>query len=87
VDVSILCTPAPIVLICCSNTLSAGPPALALGLEPTASDAMDLPPSSFQSIFTLEFYADLIFYGLLMGSLSLVNFVIVLWGYFPVSPI
>jgi Na+-exporting ATPase len=75
------------VLICCSNTLSAGPPALALGLEPTASDAMDLPPSSFQSIFTLEFYADLIFYGLLMGSLSLVNFVIVLWGYFPVSPI
>jgi len=65
------------------NTLAAGPPALALGLEPTALDAMDLPPSSFQSIFTLEFYADLIFYGFLMGALSLVNFVIVLWGYFP----
>jgi magnesium-transporting ATPase (P-type) len=65
------------------NTLAAGPPALALGLEPTASDAMDLPPESFHQIFTLEFYADLIFYGFVMGALSLVNFVIVLWGYFP----
>ena len=65
------------------NTLAAGPPALALGLEPTASDAMDLPPQAFHQIFTLEFYADLIFYGFLMGALSLVNFVIVLWGYFP----
>jgi Na+-exporting ATPase len=70
-----------------SNTLAAGPPALALGLEPTALDAMDLAPSAFQSIFTLEFYADLIFYGFLMGALSIVNFVIVLWGYFPVSHI
>ena len=69
-----------------SNTLAAGPPALALGLEPTASDAMDLPPSDFHEIFTLEFYIDLIFYGFLMGSVALVNFVIVLWGYFDVSP-
>lgn len=66
-----------------SNTLAAGPPALALGLEPTAKDAMDQPPENFHRIFTLEFYADLIFYGFLMGALSLVNFVIVLWGYFP----
>ena len=65
------------------NTLAAGPPALALGLEPTATDAMDLPPESFHRIFTLEFYVDLIFYGFLMGALALVNFVIVLWGYFP----
>ena len=68
-----------------SNTLAAGPPALALGLEPTASDAMDQPPSAFQNVFTLEFYADLIFYGFLMGALAVANFVIVLWGYFPVS--
>ncbi|ODN73715.1 potassium/sodium efflux P-type ATPase, fungal-type, variant [Cryptococcus amylolentus CBS 6039] len=64
------------------NTLAAGPPALALGLEPTAVDAMEQPPSAFHQIFTLEFYIDLIFYGFLIGSLSLVNFVIVLWGYF-----
>ncbi|WWC97573.1 potassium/sodium efflux P-type ATPase, fungal-type [Kwoniella sp. B9012] len=65
------------------NTLAAGPPALALGLEPTAVDAMEQPPTSFHQIFTLEFYVDLVFYGVLMGALSLVNFVIVLWGYFP----
>jgi Na+-exporting ATPase len=41
-------------------------------------------PSEFQRIFTLEFYADLTFYGFLIGALSLVNFVIVLWGYYPV---
>ncbi|TYJ53053.1 potassium/sodium efflux P-type ATPase, fungal-type [Cryptococcus floricola] len=64
------------------NTLAAGPPALALGLEPTAVDAMEQPPSAFHQIFTLEFYIDLAFYGFLIGSLSLVNFVIVLWGYF-----
>lgn len=67
------------------NTLAAGPPAMALGLEPTATDAMDLPPSEFQQIFTLEFYTDLTFYGFLIGAVSLVNFVIVLWGYYPVS--
>jgi magnesium-transporting ATPase (P-type) len=65
------------------NTLAAGPPALALGLEPTADDAMEQRPEAFHQIFTLEFYIDLIFYGFLMGALALVNFVIVLWGYFP----
>ena len=65
------------------NTLAAGPPALAIGLEPTAKDAMEQPPHSFHQIFTLEFYVDLIFYGFVMGALSLVNFVIVMWGYFP----
>ena len=65
------------------NTLAAGPPALALGLEPTAKDAMDQPPEAFHRIFTLEFYLDLAFYGIVMGALALTNFVIVLWGYFP----
>jgi potassium/sodium efflux P-type ATPase len=64
------------------NTLAAGPPALALGLEPTAPDAMELLPTEFRHIFTLEFYIDLIFYGVLMGALALTNFVIVLYGYF-----
>ncbi|KAL7419667.1 hypothetical protein Q5752_005581 [Cryptotrichosporon argae] len=65
------------------NTLSAGPPALALGLEPTARDAMELAPSAFHHLFKPEFYADLLFYGTLMAALSLANFAIVLWGYFP----
>lgn len=58
---------------------------MALGLEPTALDAMELPPTEFQRIFTAEFWIDLVFYGFLIGALSLVNFVIVLWGYYPVS--
>lgn len=65
------------------NTLAAGPPALALGLEPTAKDAMDQPPEAFHEIFNLEFYLDLAFYGISIGAFSLANFVIVLWGYFP----
>ncbi|WVN87594.1 uncharacterized protein L203_102777 [Cryptococcus depauperatus CBS 7841] len=68
----------------CRPSLRSGcPPALALGLEPTAVDAMDQAPEAFHQIFTGEFYLDLVFYGFLIGSLSLVNFVIVLWGYFP----
>lgn len=38
------------------NTISAGPPALALGIEPTAHDAMYLAPDSFQAIFTTSWY-------------------------------
>ena len=37
------------------NTLAAGPPALALGLEPTAVDAMDKAPSDYKRIFTFRF--------------------------------
>lgn len=48
---------------------------------------MEQGPEVYHRIFTLEFYVDLIFYGFLMGSISLVNFVIVLWGYYPVSSV
>ncbi|EJT47518.1 calcium-transporting ATPase 3 [Trichosporon asahii var. asahii CBS 2479] len=65
------------------NTLTAGPPAMALGLEPSSKDSMRLPPSEYRTIFTREFLADLMFYGWLMGAQALVNFVIVVYGYFP----
>ena len=68
------------------NTLSAGPPALALGLEPTSKDVMNKPPLEFKTIFTLEWYMDLFFYGILIGALSLANFVIVVFGRYNVSP-
>jgi potassium/sodium efflux P-type ATPase len=64
------------------NTLTAGPPAMALGLEPPSPDAMVLPPDHYRTIFTAEFAIDLFFYGFLMGAQALVNFVIVMWGYF-----
>ena len=67
------------------NTLSAGPPALALGLEPTSKDVMNKPPSEFKTIFTLEWYMDLFFYGILIGAISLANFVIVVFGRYDVG--
>merc|ERR1711939_200432 len=64
------------------NTLAAGPPALALGIEPTPVDAMDKGPGDFKNMFTATWYLDLVFYGLLMAALSLANFSITLYGYF-----
>ena len=55
------------------NTIAAGPPALALGLEPTAKDAMDHTPKAYRTIFTTWWIIDLFFYGVLIGSLTLVN--------------
>lgn len=62
------------------NTISAGPPALALGIEPTARDAMDIGPESFQTIFTKSWYLDTIGYGVFIGAQTLANFVIVQYG-------
>lgn len=54
------------------NTLCAGPPALALGLEETPSDAMDRTPSEYKSVFTRWWIADMFGYGfLLVRSFSL----------------
>lgn len=64
------------------NTLCAGPPALALGLEETPSDAMDRKPSEYKSMFTFWWIFDLFAYGFLMGAIAILNFVVVMWGYF-----
>ncbi|KAG9056424.1 hypothetical protein FS842_010758 [Serendipita sp. 407] len=62
------------------NTICAGPPAFALGVEPTARDVMDMSPKQYQSIFTLSWYMDTIGYGILIGAQALANFVIVQYG-------
>jgi len=62
------------------NTLAAGLPALALGVEPTAKDAMDIGPENFQRIFTASWYMDTIGYGVAIGAQALANFVIVQYG-------
>jgi magnesium-transporting ATPase (P-type) len=57
------------------NTLCAGPPALALGLEETPSDAMERHPSEYKNLFTFWWLFDTIFfYGLLMGAIAIGNF-------------
>ena len=63
------------------NTIASGPVALALGLEPTASDAMIKPPSHFSTMFTLEWILDLFFYGIFLGALCFANYIIVIYGY------
>jgi P-type Na+/K+ transporter len=62
------------------NTVAAGLPALALGVEPTAKDAMDIGPENFQKIFTASWYMDTIGYGVVIGGQALANFVIVQYG-------
>lgn len=64
------------------NTLCAGPPALALGLEETPSDAMLRKPHEFHNIFTFWWIVDLFAYGFFMGAIALANFAAVMWGYF-----
>jgi Na+-exporting ATPase len=64
------------------NTLCAGPPALALGLEETPSDAMDRAPSEYQSMFTMWWIIDLFAYGFFMAAIAIGNFAVVMWGYF-----
>lgn len=56
------------------NTLAAGPPALALGLEPTPKDAMERAPKDYQRMFTKIWLIDLVFYGFLIAALALANF-------------
>jgi Na+-exporting ATPase len=63
------------------NTISAGPPALALGIEGTDKNAMSTPPDEFQSIFTPSWFLDTIFYGVIIGAQVIANYVIVLYGY------
>lgn len=62
------------------NTLSAGPPALALGIEPTDKNAMDRRPEDFKSIFVLAWWLDLFYYGILMAAVSIANYVIVVYA-------
>jgi potassium/sodium efflux P-type ATPase len=64
------------------NTLCAGPPALALGLEETPADAMLRKPHEFQNVFTFWWIVDLFAYGFFMGAIAIANFAAVMWGYF-----
>lgn len=62
------------------NTIAAGPPGFALGVEPTGKDVMDVGPGAYQYIFTPSWYMDTIGYGIFMGAQTLANFIIVQYG-------
>ncbi|KAG0284293.1 Na+ ATPase [Linnemannia gamsii] len=60
------------------NMITSSPPAMGLGLEPPSESNMREPPrSAKQGLFSFEVVMDTFIYGLAMGILSFVNFVIV----------
>jgi P-type Na+/K+ transporter len=54
---------------------------MALGVEGTDKNTMNISPDEFQSIFTPSWFLDTLFYGFLIGSQAIANYVIVLYGY------
>eukprot|EP01012_Entosiphon_sulcatum_P010958 TRINITY_DN1655_c0_g1_i1.p1 TRINITY_DN1655_c0_g1~~TRINITY_DN1655_c0_g1_i1.p1 ORF type:complete len:1032 (-),score=156.60 TRINITY_DN1655_c0_g1_i1:280-3375(-) len=62
------------------NMATSSPPAIALGLDKASPAAMDQPPYTGQ-LFTVEVVADTLIYGAVMGILSLISFVIVVFGF------
>lgn len=63
------------------NMLTSGPPAFGLGLEKAAYNIMQRRPhNTKQGVFSPQILCDMIVYGLLMGILTLLTFVIVVFG-------
>lgn len=64
-----------------ANLVSSSFLAIGLGLEDASSDVMTRPPHSLKAgVFTLELIVDKFVYGICMGTLCLVSFVIVAYG-------
>lgn len=65
-----------------SNILTSSPPAMSLGLEPVHPEQMLVPPRpTNEGLFSRSNLADLFFYGIMMGVICLLNFIVVVYGY------
>ncbi|OAD79806.1 hypothetical protein PHYBLDRAFT_5889, partial [Phycomyces blakesleeanus NRRL 1555(-)] len=65
-----------------NNILTSSPPAMSLGLEPVHPDQMLQPPrTSKQALFARNNVIDILFYGVMIGGICLLNFVVVVWGW------
>ncbi|KAH7135808.1 potassium/sodium efflux P-type ATPase [Dendryphion nanum] len=63
------------------NMITSGPPAFGLGLEKAVYNIMQRPPhDTKRGVFSMQIITDMIVYGLLMGTLCLLTFVIVIFG-------
>ncbi|GES94784.1 P-type II D ATPase [Rhizophagus clarus] len=62
------------------NMVTSSPPAMGLGVERASKDIMKYPPRSKGELFSWEIIFDMIYYGIVLGGLSLVNFVIVIYA-------
>ncbi|ORX74432.1 calcium ATPase [Linderina pennispora] len=70
------------VAILVNNLLTGTPPAMALGVEKAWPTIMDEPPRSTSSgLFSWEVQSDIVFYGLSIGMLSIVDFWLVISGF------
>jgi P-type Na+/K+ transporter len=64
-----------------ANLVTSSPLALGLGLEPAVADIMSRPPRSMRvGVFTKSLIIDKMVYGVTMGVLCLLAFVIVIYG-------
>ena len=63
------------------NMLTSSFPAFGLGKEKGGSQIMKRPPhDTKKGVFTLQIIVDMVVYGLLMGALTLLTFVIIIYG-------
>ncbi|KAF4628235.1 hypothetical protein G7Y89_g9916 [Cudoniella acicularis] len=63
------------------NMLTSSFPAFGLGREKASSDIMKRPPHNIRyGVFTPQILVDMIIYGILMGTCTLMTFVIVIYG-------
>ena len=64
-----------------ANLVTSSPLALGLGLEPAVADIMARPPRSMRvGVFTKSLIIDKMVYGVTMGTLCLIGFVVVVYG-------
>ncbi|CAO3671887.1 unnamed protein product [Umbelopsis ramanniana] len=65
-----------------NNILTSSPPAMSLGLEPISEDAMKVPPRRrSDGLFAWSNVIDILFYGVMIGVICLLNFIVVVYGY------
>lgn len=65
-----------------NNLITSAPPAMALGLENVHPEQMLVPPrTDKQSLFCRRNIIDILYYGVMMGLICLVNYAVVIYGY------
>ncbi|KAG2203027.1 hypothetical protein INT47_013243 [Mucor saturninus] len=65
-----------------NNLITSAPPAMALGLEHVHPEQMLVPPrTEKQSLFCRRNIIDILYYGVMMGLICLVNYAVVIYGY------
>ncbi|KAI9644318.1 potassium/sodium eff [Ciborinia camelliae] len=63
------------------NMLTSSFPAFGLGKEKASSNVMKRPPhDNKRGVFTIEILVDMVVYGILMGTCTLLTFVIIIYG-------